>query len=100
MTPAPIAFAALGDSITFGVGDPLPGSGWRGWASLLAAALAPPGGVRLHNVATCGARIVDLPGEQLTAALRVQPRLASVVAGVNDTLRGTFDIVTVRAALT
>jgi lysophospholipase L1-like esterase len=47
-------FAALGDSITLGMGDPLPGGGWRGWAAL-------------------------------------RPDLASVVAGINDTLRGDFD---------
>jgi hypothetical protein len=26
-------FAALGDSITLGLGDPLPGGAWRGWAA-------------------------------------------------------------------
>ena len=29
-------FAALGDSITLGIGDPAPGRTWRGWAALLA----------------------------------------------------------------
>ena len=35
-------FVALGDSITAGYGDRMPGGGWRGWAALLAAGLAPP----------------------------------------------------------
>ncbi|MER0244673.1 SGNH/GDSL hydrolase family protein [Streptomyces sp. HSW2009] len=30
---------ALGDSLTAGVGDPVAGGGWRGWAALLASAL-------------------------------------------------------------
>ena len=33
---AMIRFAALGDSVTSGYGDPMPGGGWRGWAVLLA----------------------------------------------------------------
>ena len=32
-------FAALGDSITLGIGDPAPGRTWRGWAALLAEGL-------------------------------------------------------------
>src|SRR5215831_17666734 len=54
-------FAALGDSITLGVGDPAPGGGWRGWAALLADGL--PGG-RLVNLAANGAHVAG----SLTAA--------------------------------
>lgn len=36
-----IRFAALGDSATFGLGDPVE-SGWRGWAHLLSDGMAPP----------------------------------------------------------
>lgn len=32
-------YAALGDSITVGMGDPVPGGHWRGFAALLAAGL-------------------------------------------------------------
>ena len=35
-------FAALGDSITVGMGDPVPAGGWRGWAALLAGTLDQP----------------------------------------------------------
>lgn len=45
-------FTALGDSITLGLGDPVPAGGWRGWAVFLAEGL--PGG-QLHNLATTGA---------------------------------------------
>ncbi|MCI3227346.1 SGNH/GDSL hydrolase family protein, partial [Streptomyces sp. NP-1717] len=33
--PRPLRYAALGDSLTAGVGDRVEG-GWRGWAALLA----------------------------------------------------------------
>ncbi|MCO8272789.1 hypothetical protein M1L60_19525 [Actinoplanes sp. TRM 88003] len=38
-----IRFAALGDSVTSGYGDPMPGGGRRGWAALLADVLPDPG---------------------------------------------------------
>nr|WP_244376316.1 SGNH/GDSL hydrolase family protein [Streptomyces ficellus] len=107
-------FAALGDSLTAGVGDPVAG-GWRGWAALLADALAAapdadavvpsgagpgadavaPGGegaVEFRNLAVCGARARDVAETQLPLALAYRPDVASVVVGVNDTLRSSFDI--------
>ncbi len=91
-------FAALGDSITLGIGDPVrlgpetgcrAGSrGWRGWAVLLADSLVDPD---LHIVAVNGACMADLEREQLPAALQLRPDVASVVIGVNDTLRPNFD---------
>jgi len=85
-------FTALGDSITLGVGDPvrLPGQRmtWRGWAALLAEGLREPA---LHILATNGALAVNIESEQLPRALELRPDLASVVFGVNDTLRSGFD---------
>jgi lysophospholipase L1-like esterase len=87
-------FVALGDSITLGIGDPVrleSGSrkrGWRGWAALLAEALPDPA---LHIVATNGARMADLELDQLPKALQLRPDVASVVIGVNDTLRSNFE---------
>jgi len=81
-------FAALGDSITVGMGDPAPGGGWRGWATLLAGTLAQP---ELHNLATLGALAADVEHAQLPAAMALRPDVASVVVGINDTLRGDFD---------
>ncbi len=78
---------ALGDSITLGYGDPMPGGGWRGWAALLADAF----GADLHNLATSGAQVGDVAGAQLSTAVALEPDVASVVVGVNDTLRDTFD---------
>jgi lysophospholipase L1-like esterase len=82
-------FVALGDSITVGMGDPEPaGGGWRGWATLLAASLPQP---VMHNLATLGALAADVERLQLPAATILKPDLASVVVGINDTLRGNFD---------
>lgn len=87
-------FVALGDSITLGVGDPIrldPAAskrGWRGWAALLAETLPDPA---LHIVATNGACMGDLERDQLPQALQLRPDVASVVIGVNDTLRPNFD---------
>ncbi len=88
---AVMRFAALGDSVTLGIGDQLPQGGWRGWAALLAGSLAPPDQVELCNLARSGALVRDVASEQLPLALSVRPALASVLVGVNDTLRGKFD---------
>jgi len=85
-------FAALGDSITLGIGDPVrtvsDGRAWRGWAVLLADGLVDPD---LHILATSGACVADIEREQLPRALAVRPDIASVVFGINDTLRPGFE---------
>jgi lysophospholipase L1-like esterase len=96
-------FVTLGDSFTQGVGDPVRCDGgrggrswaWRGWAALLAEGLREP---RLHNLASSGAQTTDVERDQLPAALQLRPDLASVIVGVNDTLRAGFDPVRVSAA--
>jgi len=87
-----VRFVALGDSITVGLGDPLPDRTWRGWAALLAEALGPPGGVAFHNLAQVGALSRDVAHDQLPRALALEPTIAAVLVGVNDTLRGTFAV--------
>jgi len=95
-------FVALGDSITLGVGDPVrvpadPGGplaspatrrAWRGWAGLLAEGLREP---ELHILAGNGACVAHVEQHQLPQALPLQPDIASVIVGVNDTLRPNFD---------
>jgi lysophospholipase L1-like esterase len=91
-------FTALGDSITLGVGDPVRRAGgwaWRGWAALLADGTREP---NLHILASCGARFADVERDQLPRALRLRPDIASVVVGVNDTLRTSFDVAQIAAA--
>ncbi|MFI8517929.1 SGNH/GDSL hydrolase family protein [Streptomyces sp. NPDC085481] len=92
-TIAPVTrFVVLGDSLSEGVGDRVGGT-WRGWAALLAVALGPCGHkVAFTNLAESGAQSREVAERQLPAALALEPQLASVVVGVNDTLRRTFDI--------
>ena len=78
----------LGDSITMGMGDPAPGGGWRGWAQHLASGLPDS---ELHNLAALGAQAAHVERDQLPAALSLRPDIASVVVGINDTLRAGFD---------
>lgn len=92
-----VRFVALGDSLTEGVGDPV-GDGWRGWAALLADGLA-EGAVEFTNLAVSGAQTRDVLERQTPAGLELCPDLVSVVIGVNDTLRCTFDIHAVAARL-
>lgn len=91
-------FVALGDSTTAGFGDPHPdGAGWRGWAALLAGGLGPA--VSFHNLAVSGACVADLVRAQLPPALALRPDLATVLIGMNDTLRGDFQVAGIGAAL-
>ncbi|GAA2620408.1 SGNH/GDSL hydrolase family protein [Dactylosporangium fulvum] len=80
-------FAALGDSTTAGFGDRMPDGSWRGWAPIFAEAI----GARLHNFASSGARAADVERDQLPRAVAVQPDVAAVLVGTNDTLRDPFD---------
>ena len=96
---------ALGDSTTVGVGDPMngssttdlsgagarPGEGWRGWASLLADALASSHRVTFSNFATSGATVPVVATDQLPETGTGPIDLASLIVGVNDTLRSAFD---------
>lgn len=91
-----LRYAALGDSSTVGVGDPV-GSGWRGWARLLADALAVHHEVSLHNSAVSGATVRAVRAGQLAGALAHRPDVASLVVGVNDTLRPSWDRARFRA---
>jgi lysophospholipase L1-like esterase len=92
----PVRFVALGDSLTEGVGDPARG-GRRGWAALLAPSLGED--AEFTNLAVSGAQTRDVLERQTPDALGLRPDLVSVVIGVNDTLRRTFDIHAVAANL-
>ena len=89
----PLRMVALGDSLTEGLGDPAADGGWRGWAALLADGLAAhPSAVDLRNLAVSGALTADVMNRQLPAARAHRPHVATVVVGVNDTLRAGYDI--------
>ncbi|MHA6794887.1 SGNH/GDSL hydrolase family protein [Pseudonocardia bannensis] len=91
------ALVALGDSTAVGLGDPLPGRGWRGFPALLRDALGGPGEVVLTNLSRTGARMACVRREQLPVALTCRPDVAVLVVGMNDTLRSDFDPVALRA---
>jgi lysophospholipase L1-like esterase len=93
--PSYVRFAALGDSVTYGLGDRASGHS-RGWARLLGEAIARDHHVSLCNLARPGATAADLRREQLADALHHRPQVASLIVGLNDTLRSTWDPAAVR----
>ncbi|KOU57409.1 lysophospholipase [Streptomyces sp. MMG1533] len=87
-----LRYVALGDSQTEGVGDGDDARGLRGWADRLAEQIARHSpGVQYANLAVRGRLAGQVHAEQLEPALLLRPDLATVVAGVNDLLRPSFD---------
>ena len=85
-----IRFAALGDSASCGVGDPTP-DGWRGWAQILADAMAGDHYVSFLKLAVPGACAFDVRRDQLATAIEHRPVIASLVVGLNDAVRSSWD---------
>lgn len=85
-----VRIAALGDSASCGVGDPTP-AGWRGWAQLLADAIGREHHVSFCKLAVPGATVADVRREQLAEALAHRPHVASLVVGLNDAMRSSWD---------
>lgn len=89
-------FAAIGDSFTEGVGDPLPDGSMRGWADLVAAGLAAglDEPVDYVNLAIRGRLIDRIVTEQLEAALSLDPlpTLVTFNGGGNDMMRPGFQL--------
>jgi lysophospholipase L1-like esterase len=85
-------FAALGDSLTEGVGDPDRRGGLRGWANRLAEAMATvEPDLAYVNLARRGLPAGEVYRTQLQPALAFRPDLASVLVGMNDLLEPRFD---------
>jgi lysophospholipase L1-like esterase len=80
-----------------GIGDPVPGGGWRGFGPLLADALGSQ--VRYQNLSFTGARVSTMRQRQLPMALRREPDAAVIVVGMNDTLRSDFNPIQLREDL-
>jgi lysophospholipase L1-like esterase len=83
-------FVAIGDSFTEGLQDHTPDGGLRGWADLVAGALAAARpGFRYANLAVRGKLLAEVVAEQLPRAVELAPDLVSLAAGGNDILRGS-----------
>ena len=78
---------ALGDSVTYGVGDECEHDADSGWASYVAYAV---GASYYLNVARMGARARTITQEQIATAVAAKPDVALVLVGGNDVLRGDF----------
>ncbi len=91
----PVRFVTLGDSATHGVGDQVGGT-WRGWARILADSLADRHQIQFDNLAVPGATVSDVRRLQLDSALALRPHVASLIVGLNDTLRSSWDARRVR----
>lgn len=86
------SFVALGDSFTEGIGDPYPDGTYRGWADRFARYLAAASpGLTYANLAVRGKLLGQVIDEQVPAAARLRPDLASIAAGGNDLLRPGAD---------
>jgi lysophospholipase L1-like esterase len=79
-------YAALGDSLTAGRGDPGPDGRPAGWAQRLAAILSGRTAVPcdLTNLAADGAGVATVLRQQLPGAAAIGPDLVSVTVGMND----------------
>jgi len=87
------SFVAVGDSFTEGLDDPYPdGSGYRGWADLVATRLAErEPGFAYANLAVRGRLFPAIVDDQVPVALEMRPDLISFAGGGNDALRRRFD---------
>lgn len=85
-------FAALGDSVAEGVGDPVDGYPHRGWIDSVAAGLdrARPG-LAYRNLGARGLLAEEVRETQLDAALAWRPDLVVLAAGGNDLFGPAFD---------
>jgi len=87
------SYVALGDSFTEGLDDRLPDGTFRGWADLVAAALAArTPGFRYANLAVRGRRLAQVVQGQLGPAERLRPALVSVSVGGNDIIGLRCDV--------
>jgi lysophospholipase L1-like esterase len=86
---------AIGDSTTEGLDDHDGDGGYRGWADRFAEHVAraqPDVPLEYANLAIRGRTTARIRAEQLAPAVSLAPDLATVVAGMNDILRTTFDL--------
>ena len=83
------SYAAIGDSFTEGMGDERPDGTPRGWADLVAAALAHAAGgtIGYANLAIRGRLLAPIIEQQMPAAVALKPQLLTINGGGNDIMR-------------
>lgn len=94
-----VRFVALGDSATSGVGDRTEDGSPRGWARILAEAIARSHDLSFCNLAVSGSTAADVWDTQLPEALRHRAQLASLIIGLNDTMRSSWNPDSLRTSL-
>ncbi|MGY2873133.1 lysophospholipase L1-like esterase [Marmoricola sp. URHA0025 HA25] len=94
-----VRFASLGDAATSGTSDADDEGAPRAWAAILAEAIAGSHDVSFCNLAAPGATARDVWETQLPEALRHRADLASLIVGLHDTMRSSWDVVALRTAL-
>lgn len=86
------SYVALGDSLTQGVGDPVPELEHTGWSQRLMLCLAAhQPTLRYANLARRGLKLTDIRTTQLDWARALQPDLISLLIGGNDALNPGWD---------
>ncbi|MBB4904524.1 SGNH/GDSL hydrolase family protein [Actinophytocola algeriensis] len=85
-------YVAIGDSCAEGLDDPYPdGSGYRGWADLVAGELARVSpSLEYANLAVRGRRLDQILTEQVPNAVAHRPDLVTLFGGGNDVLQGRW----------
>jgi uncharacterized protein (DUF952 family)/lysophospholipase L1-like esterase len=93
-------YVAIGDSQTEGLIDPDGRGGYRGWADRFAefVALDNPT-LQYANLAVRGRLVGEIREGQMPAAAAMRPDLVTVMGGLNDVLRPSFDVDPVLAHL-
>jgi len=88
------SYVAIGDSFTEGVGDERADGTVRGWADLVATALAlaSPVTVTYANLAIRGRLLAPIASGQMDAAIALSPALLSINGGGNDIMRPRVSI--------
>jgi lysophospholipase L1-like esterase len=94
-----VRFVALGDSATCDVGDPASDGSWRGWARMLADAIAEAHDVSFLGLAVPGSTTADVLNTQLPLAVTHRAHLAALIVGINDTTRASWNPHSLRANL-
>jgi lysophospholipase L1-like esterase len=84
---------ALGDSFTEGLEDVREDGTYRGWADVVAEALAARNpGLQYANLAVRGRRLARIRDEQVSRAVAMRPDLVTLAAGGNDIIGFRCDV--------